>query len=663
MDSFPGQKGQGPTCLPGGGPARRASTSTPRSGAMITQRRRIGSRRSSDTIDCPGGARAGPLRLSGESRLLYGLYGSGRSRQRRSPAAAKEGPRMMFTSLAHMFFQRAGDLAGRPRYRYRVADGWREVTWQTMAERVRAIAAGLIDMGVRPGDRVALLSATRPEWMEIDFAVLACGALTIPIYQSNLPAECGYILANSDSSIVFVENAKQRAKIEEVTGRGFELDGITQKLALRGVVTIDGEPGAGQSLQALMERGRALGASARDEIERRTKAIRRDQLATIVYTSGTTGPPKGVLQTHGNHLATIESLLKVGIAREGDVDFFFLPLAHSFARLIEYYGIAAGTVTAFARSIDTLAEDLATSRPHLVPAVPRIYEKLYGRIQGARDAGGALRRALFDWAVGVGRARSRHEQEGRPVPGLMALQHAVAHRLVFSRIHQLLGGNIRYMTSGGAPLSREIAEFFHAIGILILEGYGLTETTPSLTVNRPDNFKFGTVGLALDCCELRIAEDGEILARGANVALGYHRRPEATAESWDPDGWFHTGDIGEIDGEGFLRITDRKKDLIKTSGGKYVAPQKIENLLKLQPHVSQAVVIGDNRKYCVALLTLDPDEIARWAGANGVPARSSEEIAADPTVRELIEREVAQVNRHLASFESIKYFRILPGDF
>ena len=569
---------------------------------------------------------------------------------------------MSYANLAQMFFERADELTTRPRYRYRTEDGWHEVTWRAMAERVRAMAAGLIAMGVSPGDRVALLSNTRPEWMEIDFAILACGALTVPIYQSNLPAECGYIIANSESSVVFVENPKQRGKIEEVTQRGFELDGVRQTIGVRAVVTIEGDPGAGQSLAALMERGRVAFGRTLAEIEGRVAALRRDQLATIVYTSGTTGPPKGVLQTHGNHLATIESLLKVGIAREGDVDFFFLPLAHSFARLIEYYGIAAGTVTAFARSIDTLAEDLATSRPHLVPAVPRIYEKLYGRIQGARDAGGALRRALFDWAVGVGRARSRHEQEGRPVPRLMALQHAVAHRLVFSRIHQLLGGNIRYMTSGGAPLSREIAEFFHAIGIPILEGYGLTETTPSLTVNRPDRFKLGTVGLPLDCCELRLAPDGEILARGANIALGYHRRPEATAESWDSEGWFHTGDIGEFDADGFLRITDRKKDLIKTSGGKYVAPQKIENLLKLQPHVSQAVVIGDNRKYCTALVTLDQEEVARWASVQGLRFASPDEMAAHPRVREMIEGEVAAANRELASYESIKYFRILPRD-
>ena len=570
---------------------------------------------------------------------------------------------MAYANLAEMFFDRAAAHATRPRYRDRTADGWREVTWEKMAEHVRAIAAGLVQLGVEPGDRVTILSGTRAEWMEIDFAILACGAVTVPIYQSSLPAECGYILANSESSVVFVENAKQRAKIEELTERGFELDGITRKIDdLSAVVTIEGDPGAGQSLAGIMHRGREALGTVLHEIDRRIADVGRDQLATIVYTSGTTGPPKGVLQTHGNHLAAIESLLRLGVAREGDVDFFFLPLAHSFARLIEYFGVAVGSVTAFARGIDTLADDLTSAHPHLVPAVPRVYEKLYARMQAARDESGALKRALFDWAVGVGRARSLCEQARRPVPAAVRLQHALAQRLVFSRIHDLLGGNVRYMVSGGAPLSREIAEFFHAIGILILEGYGLTETTPILTCNRPDAFKFGTVGQPLDCCEVRVAADGEILARGANVARGYHRRPEATAESWDADGWFHTGDIGEFDGEGFLRVTDRKKDLIKTSGGKYVAPQKIENLLKLRPHVSQAVVIGDGRKYCVALLTLDLDQVVGWAKAHGIGDASPEALAASPAVRELIQSEVAQVNRGLASFEQVKYFRILPRD-
>jgi long-chain acyl-CoA synthetase len=569
---------------------------------------------------------------------------------------------MSYSNLPEMFFRRAAELGPRPRYRHRAGDAWQETTWATSAERVRRLAAALIDLGVRPGDRVALLSGTRPEWMEIDLAILAAGALTIPVYQSVLTNECGYILANSGSTVAFVENAKQRGKVEEVRSRGFELDGVQRSVPTTTVIDIEPDGGA-LSFAGLLERGASVLPSMQSELDRRVAALGRDTLATIVYTSGTTGPPKGVPQTHGNHLASVESALKLGLIREGDVDFFFLPLAHSFARLIEYCGIAAGSTTAFARSLDTLIDDLPTAHAQIVPAVPRVFEKVYARIMAARAAGSGLKRALFDWALDVGRTRSRHVQEGTPVPWSVQLQDALAQRLVFARVHHLLGGNVRLMLSGGAPLAREIAEFFHAIGVLVLEGYGLTETTPVLTVNRPDRFKLGTVGLPLDCCVLRIADDGEILAKGANVASGYYERPDATAEAWDADGWFHTGDIGEIDDDGFLRITDRKKDLIKTSGGKYVAPQKVENLLKLQPHVSQAVVIGDNRKYCVALVTLNVEEVQRWAQEHGVAATAPESLAADPQVRALLDAEVAAVNKELPSWESIKKFQILPQDF
>jgi long-chain acyl-CoA synthetase len=566
-----------------------------------------------------------------------------------------------YTNLAQMLFTRAAELADRPRYRCFDRGAWREVSWAEMAERVRAIAAALIEQGVRPGDRVALLSATRAEWMEVDLAILSAGAVTIPVYPSVLADECGYILANAGADRVIVENAKQAAKVEQVSRDGFELDGVRRPVPLRAVFTIEGSgPG---TLTELLEQGRAARGRLDPEVDRRVAALGRDTLATIVYTSGTTGPPKGVPQTHGNHLATVESALRIRTLEPGEADFFFLPLAHSFARMVEYLGIAAGTTTVFARSIDTLVEDMQATKPNVVPAVPRVYEKVYARVQANREKGSVIERAVFDAAVAIGQQRSAYAEAGHAVPLWLQAADALAHRLVFSRIHAVLGGNIRFMLSGGAPLARDIAVFFHAVGLPIFEGYGLTETTPALTVNHPGRYRLGTVGTPLDCCEIRIADDGEILARGANVASGYYERPEATAEAWDADGWFHTGDIGEIDAAGFLRITDRKKDLIKTSGGKYVAPQKVENLLKLQPHVSQAVLIGDNRKYCTALVTLDAPAVEGWAKEHGITAATPEELAANPEVQKLIEAEVGAVNQHLASWESIKYVRVLPQDF
>jgi long-chain acyl-CoA synthetase len=568
-------------------------------------------------------------------------------------------------NLAEMFFQRAAARAGRPRYRVKRGGEWREVTWDETATAVREIAAGLAELGVRPEQKVAILAATRPEWMEADLGIYGCGGVSVPIYQSNLPHECGYILSNSESRVCFVESPQQLAKIRAVQREGFELDGQRVPVELERVILIEGEPDGPDAvtLAALRERGRQALARREGLVAERIAGVGRDALATIVYTSGTTGPPKGVMQTHGNHLAALEMVHGVGLAREGDVDFLFLPFAHSFARMLEYYGIWAGSITAFASSIDAVGAEIAEARPHIVASVPRIYEKIYARIMSTREGGSWVKQALFDWAVGVGRERSLCEQQGRSVPLVLQAQAAVAHALVFSRIHEVLGGRVRFMVSGGAPLAREIMELFHAVGLLILEGYGLTETTPILTCNRPDRFKFGSVGLPLEGVTLRIAEDGEILAKGPNVAQGYFRRPEATAEAWDGEGWFHTGDIGEMDADGFLRITDRKKDLIKTSGGKYVAPQNIENLLKTQTHISQAVVIGDNRRYCVALLTLDLEEVERFARANRLEVDDRDDLHRHPRVVELVEAEVQEVNKRLASYETVKYFRILEGDF
>jgi long-chain acyl-CoA synthetase len=413
----------------------------------------------------------------------------------------------------------------------------------------------------------------------------------------------------------------------------------------------------------LRERGRGKLSAHASAIAQRTGAIHREQLATIVYTSGTTGLPKGVLQSHGNHLASLEAVGKLKMVGPGEVDFSFLPLAHSFGRMMEYIGVYLATETAYAEKIETIGEDLALSQPHFLPSVPRIYEKIYSGVQQARAANSAIARQIFDWAVWIGKQRAEYVNSGRPVPLLVSALDAVAYKLVFAKIHARVGGRMRYLISGGAPLATEINEFFHAVGLPVLEGYGLTETTPILTCNRPGKTKIGTVGAAIDGVTLKVAADGEILAKGPNVAYGYHRKPEETAEAWDKDGWFHTGDIGQIE-DGFLRITDRKKELIKTAGGKYVAPQKIENLLKSRPLVSQAVVIGDRMKYCVALITLDEQAVRKWAEAGGSdngtePAR----LAGDEKLRAAIQKEIDAVNRNLASFETIKKFAILPRDF
>ena len=359
----------------------------------------------------------------------------------------------------------------------------------------------------------------------------------------------------------------------------------------------------------------------------------------------------------------VQSCGAIIAAQEGDVNLLFLPLAHSFARLEAFLGLYIGLTTAFAEGIDALAENMRAVRPMLVFSVPRVYEKMYARVQAAGNSGAPLKRALFRWCVGVGRHVSTLRQRQQPIPTGLRLWQWLAHQLVFKKLHQTVGGRLRYFVSGGAPLAQDITEFFHAAGILILEGYGLTETCPALTANRYDHYKFGTVGTALPGVELRIAADGEIVARGPNIAKGYYKRPEATAEVFLEDGWFATGDIGEIDTEGFLRITDRKKDLLVTAGGKNIAPQNLENLLKADPYISQAMVYGDCRPYLTAVLTLELDETCRYAQAHDLAVDTMPALAAHPQIHQLIAARVTQINQQLASYETVKKFIIAPNDF
>jgi long-chain acyl-CoA synthetase len=392
-------------------------------------------------------------------------------------------------------------------------------------------------------------------------------------------------------------------------------------------------------------------------------AGRPDDTATIVYTSGTTGPPKGVVQTHGNHVAALESAARCLRVEEGWVHLLFLPLAHSFARLEALTAVHRGLTTAFAESIDKVRDNLPEVRPHFIVSVPRVFEKVYATVLARAEAGPPLKRKIFHWALGVGREVSARQQAHQPVTGALALKSRLAHRLVFSKLHAALGGRLRFAVSGGAPLSREIAEFFHAAGILILEGYGLTETCPILTCNREDAFRFGSVGQTMPGIEVAIAPDGEILGRGPNIARGYFRKPEATAEVFRADGWFATGDVGRFDDDGFLFITDRKKDLIVTAGGINIAPQNIENLLKGDPFISQVLVHGDRRPYPVALITLNPDELAAFARAQGILTPDPAVLAKHPKVVDRVSRIVEEKNTELQSYAKIKKFAILPEDF
>ncbi|HEU4439621.1 MAG TPA: long-chain fatty acid--CoA ligase [Methylomirabilota bacterium] len=565
---------------------------------------------------------------------------------------------MASVTLASMFWSRVERDGDRPAQQSKESGAWTTRTWREVGDIVRELATGLLALGRRKDDAVGILSASRAEWVQADFAAFSAGCRTIPIYPTYPPDLIQYIVNDAEVKTLFVEDPGQLAKVLEVQGK---MDGLEQ------IVVIQGYQGEASSRIMGWDGLRRLG---RDNLERlksdlagRVAAVRPDDIATVVYTSGTTGPPKGVVQTHGNHMATLESASKMAGVQDRDTHLLFLPLAHSFGRLESFIGVHRGLTTAFAESIDKLRDNLPEVKPHFICSVPRVFEKVYAGVLARAEAGSPVKRKIFHWAVGVGREVSKLQQARRAVPPGLAFKHRLAHKLVFSKLHQALGGRLRFAVSGGAPLSKEIAEFFHAAGILILEGYGLTETCPSLTFNRLDNFKFGSVGQAQPGVEIKIAPDGEILGRGANIAKGYYKKPEATAEVFLPDGWFATGDIGRLDADGFLYITDRKKDLIVTAGGMNIAPQNIENLLKGDPFISQAMVHGDQRPYPVALITLNPEELAKFAKGEGILDTDPTSLVKNPKVVERVSRIVEARNGELQSYAKIKKFAILPADF
>ncbi len=524
------------------------------------------------------------------------------------------------------------------------------LTWAEYYQQVRQAAKSLIALKVGKDDKVNILSYSCYRWVLTDMAVMTIGATTVGIYHSNLAKDCKYIISHSDAVLIFVEDETQLSKVLSIRD---EIPNV------RKVILFKGQPKPDDWVMSY-EQFLELGSGVSDaDLEKRIAPVTKDDVAAIVYTSGTTGVPKGAMLTHDNITFTAESVLQSTEIRQDDRQLLFLPLAHIFARTAANSGLLAGTTTIFARGLDTLAEDLKIARPDWFASVPRVYEKVYSKVISGAEAKGGLALQIFRWACAVGNKVSDCKLQKRPIPLLLGLQYALATKLVFSKVHAAIGGRLRWCISGAAPLNPTIAKFFHAAGVLILEGIGMTENTSFTNVNRIDDYRFGWVGPTGPGIEQKVAEDGEVLYRGRNVMKGYYKMPADTAETLLADGWQTTGDLGEVDSVGFLRITGRKKDLIITAGGKNIAPSAIEGLLATSKYINQVCVIGDRRKFLSALVTLDAENVRAFAKEHGIQAEDMGELARDQRVVSLIQAEVDIKNRELATFENIKAFRIV----
>jgi long-chain acyl-CoA synthetase len=550
-------------------------------------------------------------------------------------------------TIAQLWLNAVAAERSNPAYLVETDEGWQEISWEQADERVRDYANGLLARGVRKSDNVALLARNSLEWALVDFALARIGAVGIPVYASSSSRDVGYLLAHSESVAIVCEDAEQLAKVEAVT---------EELPSLKHVLTY-------HDLEGLAAHGRDYAAAHPAALDEASAAVGEDELYTIIYTSGTTGPPKGCMLSNRNYweMASVVDRMP-RYYRADDLMLLYLPLAHNYGRLMLLLGAKVGFTIALLADPLRVGEALPVVRPTVLPSVPRVYEKIYALVQSRFDEATGSKRKLIDWALGVGREVSLLEARGGRIPAGLRAKHRIADKLVFSKVREPLGGRLRMPGSGGAPLSTNIAEFFDSVGVRITEGYGLTECTTACSVNLPDRYRFGSVGQPLPGFEIRIAGDGEIEVRSATVFQGYYKDPEATAAVLGGNGWLKTGDIGELDEEGFLHITDRKKDILVTAGGKNVAPQNIENDLKTSKYVSQALVLGDKRPYVSALLTLDPVEIGRWASEHGIDGDAAA-LAADARVHELLQSVVDDANRDRSRFEQVKRFVILPRDF
>jgi long-chain acyl-CoA synthetase len=564
---------------------------------------------------------------------------------------------MEIRTLCDFFYHSVDTYKKAEHLKYKKGDVWVPISSDELRTAVEELSLGLRSLGIEKGDRVALLSENRPEWAMVDLACLTAAAVDVPIYSSLTPPQILYLLKDSEAKALFVSTAAQAAKVAEIRA---------QAPQLQHVIHFEGTPiEGGLTMAQVRARGREWLAKEPGAVRQRAAEVAPSDLATLIYTSGTTGDPKGVMLLHSNLVSNVESAISVfPTLGPEDTALSFLPLCHVLERMGGHYlMLRRGVTIAYAESVEKVPANMAEVKPTIMVSVPRLYEKMYARVQEKVASDPPARQKVFRWAIGVGRRFFQHQVEGTTPGLLLSLQNALAGALVFNKIKERTGGRIRLFVSGGAPLSREIAEFFGAAGLIILEGYGLTETSPVITVNRPDRIRPGAVGSAITNVEVKIAEDGEILTRGPHVMKGYYKKPEATAEAIDKDGWFHTGDIGVLDAQGILVITDRKKDIIVTSGGKNIAPQPIENRIKTNRFVAEIVMIGNKRNYPSALIVPNFETLEKWALEKGLAFKDRAELMARPEVLEHYERTVRELTVDLAQFEKIKRITLLPKEF
>jgi long-chain acyl-CoA synthetase len=565
-------------------------------------------------------------------------------------------------SLAALFLERVKTSPDKEAFRHVDGGQWVSVSWRQAADRVEALAAGLLALGVEPEQRIGIASSTRYEWILADLAVMCAGAATTTVYANTNAVDTAYILADSESWVVFAENADQLAKLTE---RRADLPNVTKVVLFDGAGAgeVDGDGDWVITLDHLADLGRRHLADHPACVHDAVDRIMPDHLATLIYTSGTTGKPKGVRLRHSAWVYHGLAVAALHVVCEDDSQLLWLPLAHSFGKVLVAAQMACGFVSAVDGRVDKIMENAAAVKPTFMAAAPRIFEKAHSRIVTTQQEQGGVKAKLFQRAFAVGLEVDRRRRANKPVPLSMTLQHKLFDRLVFAKVRQRFGGSIRFFISGSAPLNREIGEWFHAAGLLILEGYGLTETAGAGFINRPENYRLGTVGLPFDGTQVRISEEGEVQIGGPEVMAGYHHLPDATSEAFTADGWLRSGDKGVLDADGFLTITGRLKEMFKTSGGKYIVPPAIEaRFIALCPYASQFLVFGEGRNFCVALIALDPDNISGWAAEHGLAGTSYADLVRAPAVHALIDEHVKKLNSELNRWETIKKWALLDHD-